>query len=253
MALKFAIEKDEYSKLPEPLQKEYVEKNGKYVLSVEGVDDPEEIKDIKIKLAEFRDNNRKMHKDLEELRELQKKYENVDPDEYRKLKQRLDDLDKRGVGKPDDVQAAIDKALEPYKKKLEAEERARAEAQEKFINAEFTRHVSDLALKHRVRPDSVDLVVPLAKQKFEYKDGSIVSREGVKHPTEPHKDYQPTDWLSDLIKERPNLFETSEGSGAGGNRGRKPAGKVLINPTPEDMGRLSKEIASGEVRVERTT
>jgi hypothetical protein len=255
MALKAVLTKAELDALAEPVRKEYVERDGKFTLVVEGLEEPPEVKDLKIKLGEFRENNRKYHNELEELRPLKTKFAGVDPEEYQTLKAEREKLKSKGVAGADDVAAAIEaavaKRMAPMEEKLKAEEKARQEAQQKMIDSEFEKRISEVALKAGVRQQAVDKVIPIARGKFEFKDGEIVPRPGVRHPSEPHKDLTPIDWLQDLAKSDDYLFAPSEGTGAQGNRGKKASGKILINPTSEEMGRNMDAIAKGEITVVR--
>jgi hypothetical protein len=253
MALKAILTKSEYEALAEPIRKEYAEKDGKFVLALEGMPDPLEQQELKTKLAEFRDNNRRMYTEIEGLKT---RYEGVDPEEYKTLKNEVEVLKKKGINKPDDIAAIVDaavvKATKPLADKLAAEEKARAEAQEKIRNTEFERLVTEVAVKAGVRQSAVPLLVPKAKEKFELKDDAIVPKDGVKHPTEPHKDYTPSEWIQELAKTDDYLFAPSEGGGASGNRTKKSSGgRLLINPTAEEMGRNMDAIAKGEVQVVR--
>src|SRR5215212_7534548 len=89
--------KADYDALSEAVRALYTEKDGKYTLDVEGVVLASEAADLKAKLDDFRTNNRTLHNELETLRPLTKKYEGVDPDEYRAQKDELAKLKGKGI------------------------------------------------------------------------------------------------------------------------------------------------------------
>jgi hypothetical protein len=259
MSLKAVLaSKAELDALPEAVRKEYVERDGKIALDLEGgfISNTEAL-ELKTKLSEFRDNNRKMFTELEELRPVAKKFEGVDPEEYKQLKIEIGDLRKKGVSKPDDVQQAIDKAVaaavKPVTDALNAEKASREAAQRRADEGTFRELVSADATKAGVSPTALRHVLREAESMFSLKDGSLVPKEGVKHPTDPLKELTPNDWLQNLAKTDAYLFATSNGSGAPGGTGGsgRPGTKRLINPSPEEMGQHMDAIAKGEMIVVR--
>lgn len=258
MALKQVLStKTEYDALPEAIRSEYVEKDGKWHLSVDGMVTKTEHDELKVKLGEFRDNNRTMHGELEELRPLKVKLKDVkDVDafltEHATLKTQVDDFKKKGITGTNDLDAAIINATKPIIDRLDASEKARAKAEEQANESRFRELISADATKAGVKPQSLRHVLREAAEKFEYKNSVIVPKPGVKHPTEPLKDLTPTDWLVELAKTDEYLFGDSTGSGAHHDRGNPPRDvKQLINPSPEEMGRHMDDIASGKTQVVR--
>jgi hypothetical protein len=262
MALKAVLTKNDYDALPEAVRGHYVEKDGKFVVQVEGVVAADEALALKQKIAEFRDKNVEVMKENEELKALKTKYEGIDPDKYRELDDEVKELRKKGVKSPDDIQTQIDRKLEaatkPLIEKLAAAEKREQEAQQRVVQAKFKDMIAAEATKAGVAPSALRHVLREAETQFELRDEEIVPRKGVKHPTEPHKDLTTGDWLQHLSKTDSYLFGESSGSGAGGTRdagngngGAKPGAKRLINPSPEEMGRAMDDIATGKTVVVR--
>ena len=88
MALKAVLQgQEEFDSLPESVRDHYKESDGVFSLSVEGVTGREN--ELGAKVAEFRDTNVQLMKDKVSLsgqvEEMASKYQNVDPDVYRKL------------------------------------------------------------------------------------------------------------------------------------------------------------------------
>ena len=260
MSLKAVLaSKAELDALPEAMRPSYVEKEGRFALDVDGGTVlAADVQELKTKLAEFRDNNRAMYGELEQLRPLAKKFEDIDPDEYKTLKEEIAQLKNKGIEKPADLQAAIDKAVaahtKPLAEQLASEKKEREAAQKKVNDARFKELVSADALKAGVAQKSLRHVLREAEQMFELKDDALVPRDGVKHPTEPHKDLTLGDWFQNLAKTDDNLFEPSIGGGANGGRQShdRSGRKQLINPSPEEMGRNVDALAKGEMTVVRT-
>lgn len=264
MALKAVLaSKAEVDALPESVRGLYEEKDGRFILAVEGgIANPAEVTELKTRLAEFRDNNRTMHGELEKLRPLATKFEGIDPDEYQALKKEQTDLKSKGINSINDIQTAIDKAVQtavkPLADKLTQESAAREAAQKAVNAATFRELVTADATKAGVAPSAIRHVLREAESVFDLKDGTLVAKAGQKHPTDPLKDLMPTDWLSNLAKTdeylfAPNLGSGAGGPGAGGTSGgnNRPNAKRLINPSPEEMGRNMDAIAKGELVVVR--
>lgn len=263
MALKYKLaSRAEYDGLAEPVRKEYVEQDGAFVLDVEGgVVATEDHRQLQTKFAEFRDNNKKLFDENKELKVKTAsldKYEGIDPDKYKEMATEIDDLKKKGVTKADDlpaiVAAAVERATKPIREKLEAEQTARVEAQRAVEKSTFKDLITADATKAGVEPERMRHVLREASELFEFKDGQVVPRDGVKHPTEPLQDYTPNAWLQQLAKTDAYLFGQSTGSGApgaNGNGNNKPGSKILRNPSGEEMGARMDDIISGKVTVVR--
>lgn len=259
MALKQVLTtKTEFDALPEAVRAEYTEKDGKWLLNVEGMVTKTEHDELKVKVAEFRDNNKTLFEENKELKPLKEKLKGItDLDaylaEHNTLKAQVDEFKKKGITDVSGVQAAIDAALQPVKDQLKTAETARVEAEKRANESRFRELITADATKAGVRPTSVRHVLREAEEKFEFKNGAIVPKAGVKHPTDPLKDLTPLDWLGELAKTDENLFGESSGGGAGDGRQRVPPANVrqLINPSPEEMGKNMDDIASGKAVVVR--
>ena len=75
------------TEVAEPLRTEYVEKDGKFHLKVEG--DYAPLIEANTRLAEFRDNNRNINNKVTELDGKLKTFEGIDPTEYTKMKTKI--------------------------------------------------------------------------------------------------------------------------------------------------------------------
>lgn len=253
----------DFDALPESVRALYVEKDGRFVLDIEGaVISEAEHNALKTKVAEFRENNTKLTNSNAELSATLDKFKDIDPAIAReaiaastKLKGKL------GAKDGDDIEAmlnrAIDARVKPIEEKLTASEQQRTAAQAEAARLALREKITGIATKAGVNAASLRHVLREAEETFEVKDGAVVAREGKRNPVDALKDYTPEVFIEHLERNDPYLFKTSSGTGAdGGNGGvRKPGGdavKVLTNPTPEEKGRHMADIASGKVRVEFT-
>lgn len=260
MALKPVIAtKTEYDALPEAVRAEYTEKDGKWHLTVDGFVTKTEHDELKVKLSEFRDNNRTMFDELKVLKPIGEKLKARKVDdldafltEHDTLKTTADELKKK-TGGTGDLDAAIAAAIKPISDKLTQAETARIDAENRANQSRFRELITADAQKAGVKPASIRHVLREADEKFEFKDGTVKPKTGVRHPTDPLKELTPADWLTELATTDEYLFGDSTGGGAEGRRiGIPPRDvKTLVNPSPEEMGRQMDDIASGKVKVVR--
>jgi hypothetical protein len=99
MALKAAVTREELSALPEPIQQEYVENNGKYILSVAPVGglDLQDVTGLRTALEQERQN-------VKALNALKAKFGDMDPDAAREA---MTIAEQFKSGKLDDKQKAV--------------------------------------------------------------------------------------------------------------------------------------------------
>jgi hypothetical protein len=251
--LKIKLTKDEHGKLDTALQALYVEKNGAFVLDADGAVSQDDFDAAEAKLAEFRDNNVKLMKEA-------KRFEGVDPDEYRTLKDTVAKLDKQGIKKPDDIAAAVAeavaKATEPLNTRLKTIETERDTA---------LKAVADKTLEDALWAAGVSAgIADSAKVDFLGRAKSVFSLDGTKivakkddtplyskrrnNTTNP---LTPEEWASDpewLLKEAAHLYKKSSGTGAQ-NTSRSDAGAKVITSDPMALGMNLDALAKGDVNV----
>ncbi|HUX17001.1 MAG TPA: hypothetical protein VMW52_11055 [Phycisphaerae bacterium] len=274
MALKTQV--DDLDGIPEAFRDEYEEKNGKYVLRLEG-DVPglvpsTQLAEANAKLAEFRDNNvtlkgsaAERETKLEALKAQLSRFDGVDPEEYGKLKARVADLQKTGVAGADDVtlvvQRAVSAAVTPLQKRLDevtAREKE-AEAREQKSAAMLARktmesELTSLGLSLGVSEPAIPDYVARGLEIFRYEDGQIVAKNGdtpVYSPSNPTMPLTPDEWAESLIETAPHLFKGSGGGGAAASDNTPPPPRKTIQNDPLEFGRNIEAIARGEVIVQQ--
>jgi len=267
----------------EAFRGEYESKNGKYHLKMEGeIPGAAELAESKGKVIEFRDRNIKLLSGIallagvektEDLEPLKTKFaehkvvtekHKVVVEEHKKMKEQLEEIKKKGITKGDDVEEIVRKqigiAVDPIRKQLETtettlatEKTARAEAQKRADSALLREKIGTEATKIGAKANALGFLIGQAEESFVVKDEKVVARDSkfsVKKPAEP---LEIEEWLEGAIKDYDFAFAPSQGgdptptnSGTGTPR---PGVKQLVNPTPQELGKYSKEIAKREIQV----
>jgi hypothetical protein len=219
MAFKMVL--DSLDGLAAEVAAEYVEKDGKYVIQVEGMKTEEDVRKVQNSLTAARTEANTLKQRLSLLGD--RKVEDV----VAQL-DRIPELEAAAKGKLDD--AAIDQIVETrIKSKLAPVERERDTlktqlAEKDQVIGQFTekekvrkihKQVREAAKTAGILDEAVEDALLLADRTFELtEDGLAVVKEG----TSFGAGLQPKDWLSDLQTKRPHWWGESSGGGAGGNR-----------------------------------
>ena len=228
MSLKMSV--PDFDDVPRVLRGDYERgADGAYHLVLEGKH-PDAAR-----LAEFRDHNIALLKEVEALRgakantaeaeELRQKlaaFEGVDPEEYRVLKAR------------------------PDATKLEADLIAERAAHQK---TQFRHTITTASLGAGVRESARDYVCQEAEKIFA-PDGTTQEMS----TTNPGTPLTISEWLQSLSRTADWLFLPSRGGGAGPRSETHVLGAIrqqneLRDPTPQQLGAHASEIASGKLKV----
>jgi hypothetical protein len=216
------------------------------------------------KLAEFRENNRSLNAALEQLKADVKRFDGIDPEEYKELKAKAQDLEKKGVKGSEDLLALIEQANKPLRDELaklsgELQERDKREAGHKadLARRDFSDEVTKLAIEAGVHKSAIDDVRRRALETYRLVDGKWVAMDGsTPLLTSSGDPLSPSGWLERLTKTAPHLFQPNEGGGAPGASpgGEKFTGKTLPadwDQTPEGQDfflKNLKEIQTGKIQ-----
>lgn len=247
---------DSLEDAPEPLREHLVQKDKKFVLDVEGYA-------TKDTLDEFRSNNRNLNRERDQLKkdietmqaqlaEVQTRYKDVDPDEYKSLK-----------AAPTDVQKQIAEAEGRIKHTYEqtygarfAEFEARAKEAEQKLNTEKIKaEVAKWAPKVGVEDTAIDDVQRRAIEVFQILDGTPVPMQGTEprySEKSPSKYMDPEEWITTLIPTHPHYFKPSSGGGtSGGVGGRSMNGRPMVAASDSKAFLANLEqIATGKIEVD---
>jgi hypothetical protein len=261
MALKPVVA--DIAEVPEALRSLYVQKDGKHVLDVEG-DVPAQLAAANGRLVEFRDNNAKLIKalgaetidgaltraaavagiDPARLAELK----DVDPAEYRALKAKIEKLENKGLGDADTAdakfKAMLDAALKPMADRVAAQDAELTAAKTAAAESAMKAAVAAAFLKAGGKPDAVDFIVQRAKEAFEVVAGAVKAKANQYSADKPGDALGLDEWLIGQTKAVGFAFEPSAGGGAtggngGGSASSRPGVRRVVNPSPEELGRLN--------------
>ncbi len=241
--------------IPESLRELYEEQDGKYVLKVEGMIP-------KQRLDEFRENNIKLMKELDQLRKQMETLKDIDPEKYREMARRLQDIDEKKLldeGKIDElVQKRTERMRAEYEHQAQAMKRALEELKQEreTLNQRLSEvlidnAIRDIAVQAGVRKTAIPDVLSRGRQVWRLKDGKPVPLRDDqiiygKDGTEP---MSMQEWINQLQSEAPHLFEPSTGGGAQhGSSGNTRPGTISIRDRDAINNNL-EAIAEGKVIV----
>jgi hypothetical protein len=238
MPLPFEVEKLET--VPEAQRALYVERGGKFHLDVEGLDgDPKGFK------TALNAERTRAAREEQQRKELEKKYEGIDPDEHRKLVGMLEGDEDAKLIAAGKIQEVIDKKTEKqrldHERKLAAAEAKVKEANDekaksdgklsKFAQRALGYHVGQTALAVGIEySGSIEDSLLAAKAEgwtidddsnpvLFNKDGDVVMDKTGKAP------FSLKDWFEEKRVTRKNWWPAqNSGGGAGGDRGGRGGG-----------------------------
>ena len=246
MALKAKITAEEHGALAEGLRAAYVQDGEGYKLDLAAADEPKDGAkddaggDLKSRLDEFRQNNIKLLKQLEEQGEQIKT--------LTAAKQKADDAAKAADDEKLSETQKLAKRIEELTTKIDettktAEDRAKELAAEKM-----TAQVRDAATKAGIRPAAVEDVIVRARG-FGFKPGE---NGAPGHPENKTLD----DFFGGLKQDADFLFQPTagDGGGSGSAGGGLPAGVRKVSWAEYDTDDFkqanAKDIAAGKIVIE---
>jgi hypothetical protein len=231
--LALVIEKADYEKLGKEVQKLYEEKDGKYHLDVDGVED---VSGLKSALVKERDAAKAA---VAALKELKAQWEGLDPVEIRKLMEKLggdEEATLLKAGKLDEVVAkktekqrqAHEKAIQTAEAKVKAAEVRAA----KFSQRVLDNHIRAAAGKAGVHANAVDDALFRARTIFVLsEDGEAVQLDKDGHTVfgkDGKTPFSPGEWLEGMKESAPHWYPAGAGGGgAVGDRGGKGGQRTM--------------------------
>ena len=186
------------------------------------------------KLAEFRDKNIELMKELDDLK---KRFEGIDPDAVEADRAKLAEFEK---AKPNERITELETLLA-------AEKASRLDIQKRADASVIETQVTDGFLKSGGRPEARAFIVGQAAGVFTLENGKLIS---TKHsPDRPGERMSLSEWLSLQTREHAFCFFPSAGGGADPKRGGGSSARELRNPTPQQLGEHATAIAKGDLKV----
>lgn len=266
---------DSLDQVPEAMRAEYTERNGKFVLNLEGEHPAiaeavgnanSTITDLRSKVDGFRDTNTRIFKALgidsggdinEAIRQAEARGA-IDPAEYTRLQEQAASLKKSGVNKADDLAAIIarevGKVSEQLNARLDESEKKRVDAENAASSEKLRSSLSAAAIKAGVAESAVDDFITRGLSVFKIIDGKVqaVGPNGTPLFSEKRAGVplDPEEYAAGLQKTAPHLFKGDVGSGSTGSPGGSQGGNNASREIPaSEFGDNIEKIASGEVTV----
>lgn len=251
--------------VPEALRGEYVEKDGRYVLRLEGTPagfvPASDVSEVTAKLAEFRGTNSRLLAALgasspEDGIRKAESLKSVDLDEYTKLKARVEGLSKMGIKDGDDIDARMkahaEQATSELRRLVEQEREQRVKAQKAADDALLRSVISAKFQEVGGLPKALDFIVARAADTFMVEGGQVKARPDKFSPERPTQPMSMDEWFQLQAKEADFAFKPSGGAGASpaatpSSYVPRPGVKAMVNPTPEQLGELKYEHGKGLV------
>jgi len=233
MALAIVLEESAVEALPEDIKKEYTKNDtdGKFYLAVDGETATE--KEAKKKLEEFRTNNIKLMKDIEQMKKDAEKFKDLDPKKYEEAIKKLNELsDKRLIdeGKIDEL---LSKKTDRMRKDYEAQiktltvsvedgKKAFAGLQNKYASSMIDNKIQIAVngLEEKTREGVMVDIIARGRRVFSLDDdGKPTARDAAGEPMFGKDGTKPLsieEWVQELPKSAGHFFEGSKGSGGKG-------------------------------------
>ena len=247
--------------LSEALRAEYEKKDdGKYYLKLEG--EHPEVKQLKTKIIEFREGNVKVLKERDALDLRLKNFAGVDPDEYKKAKDRLVELEKKltdggggggGDNKDFDVKLAeaVRSQVEPLTKKVAELTDEKEQANLTLKRRDLETSLRAVAGKAGVTESASDDFIARGVRVFNLDGKAMKGEETIWSEKNPSEPLPMEEWADKLSQEAPHLFKTNSGGGAGGdNKGGGAGGRSIASGDPIVFGENLEGIAKGDIKVD---
>lgn len=213
MALKAVVESLET--VQEAHRSLYIQKDGKFFLDAEGVED---VSGLKSALEREREDRRKAREDLA-------KYKDIDPTKYQELLAKQREIEEKGLIDAGKIDELVANRVQAMKEKLEGDltsEKTKSQTLQQrlevlLIDSEVQREALPIVVE-----TAMDDVVRRAREVFTIIDGhSVPMRDGkVIYGEDGVTPLKVKDWLAGLAKAAPHLFKQSQGGGANNNGGR---------------------------------
>ena len=199
--------------IPAEQQAFYVERDGGWVLDVEGAVD-------KGKLDEFRSNNVALAKERDELR---KRFEGIDPDEVRKLADEKRRLEEQQQIKAGEVEKVFDTRMKgakaEWEKQVSGLTAERDALSGRLMAIQVDQAVVTEATKRGLRSTAIPDITARARMTFRLVNGVPQAYEADSQTARTGRDgvtpMSVAEWLDTQVSEAPHLFEASAGGGAG--------------------------------------
>jgi hypothetical protein len=237
MALKYKFKSKE--EIPGEHQAFYAEREGAWVLDVEGAVD-------KTKLDEFRSNNVAL---LKEMEELKAKFAGVDPEEVKRMAEDKRKLEEEAARKAGDFDKMLQGRVKPLQEQLQALSAERDALHGRLADLQINQGAVAAATKRGLRPTAMADLALRVRSVFRLENGVPRAFEADGKTPKVGKDgVSPVtldEWVEGLAAEAPHLFAENAGGGASGasrsGQGGSGAAPFGENPWKRESFNLTRQ------------
>jgi len=234
------------------------------------LDDGADANGDKAKVAEFRENNRRLFEQVNALTEKMKAFDGMDPERYKAALDVLENIEKSSESeslKKGDVESVVKRRLATSEREWQKALKAKDEAATTITNERdlFRTRFSEMLIGNTIADavNKVGKVRPGALQDVRNRAGSSwkVNERGELLPVDSKGStiygkngdaITPDEWAAGLLKDAPYLFDAAQGGGGkGGGSGTTTDGKSFVNRRdPIAMAKNAEGILAGTVIVQ---
>lgn len=237
--------------------------DGKFYLKLEGHDAhpvvAAVVADANKAVGDFRNKNVGLNGKVTELETALATFQGIDPAQVKKDRERIQELEAKGVKKSDDVGVlitqAVKAAVDPLNARIDASEKARADAVRAGHQSKLESTLTQAAVKAGVAEHAVPDFLARGKAAFRVTDeGAIEPVDAQGNPrfskARPGEVETPLEYAAGLQAEAPHLYKPNVGGDAdsGNGDGNGTPGQTIEND-PKTIGRNLDDVASGKIRV----
>jgi len=226
MALKAVLSKEEHAALPEATRAFYVEKDGKFLLDAEGVED---VTGLKNALEAVRGELKSAKKSLQDTID---KFKDIDPEKAKEAQRKLQEIEDKQLldaGKVDELlkvrtermKADYDNQISAFNKNIDGLKREVSEANKTVAEVLIDNSIRSAAIKAGITEAAVDDVVLRGQRLWTLKNKQPVAikDDQIIYGKDPNKPITIDEWVGGLQQEAPHLFKASAGAGTPPNQG----------------------------------
>jgi len=251
MALKYKYAKRE--EIPAEQVALYAEREGAFVLDVEGATDKTKVEELRAKVEEFRESNVTA---LRENRELKERFAGIDPEAVKALaaeKARLEEEQRLKEGKFQEV--LVDKlktAEADWQKRVHAplvKDRDGLASERDALDSQLRTLLIDQAVvgeatKRGLRPTAMPDVTSRARATFRLVNGvpQVFDGDQVRPGRDGVSPMTLAEWVDGLVGDAPHLFEANAGGGAVGSNSGGAGHRSVKNPWRKDTLNITEQM-----------
>jgi hypothetical protein len=218
----------------------YVERDGGFVLDVEG-------DGSKAKIEEFRANNIAL---ANELKAVKQRFEGIDPDDVRKLAEEKARLEEERQIKAGELEKVVENRVKGMRADWDKEKTAMV-SENRTLNGQLTTIQIDQAVlaeatKRGLRPTALADITARARSVFKLMNGAPRAFEPDGQTVRYGKDgvtpMTLAEWVEALVSDAPHLFEANAGGGAAGSGSGGAANRSVKNPFRKETRNLTEQM-----------